>query len=80
MAARRDLPPGSGGSLGPEELAEIPYASHYNPHGLAVGDVDGNGSPDVVIADYNNGLVILPGTAPPPTADRAVALVASASS
>ena len=51
---------GAGGTLGPEELAEIPYASHYNPHGLAVGDVDGNGSPDVVIADYNNGLVILP--------------------
>ncbi len=61
----------------PEELAAIPYASHYNPHGLSVGDVDGNGSQDVVIADYNNGIVILPGT-PPPTADRAVALVPSA--
>ena len=56
---------GAGGSLGSEDLPDIPYASHYNPHGLAVGDVDGNGSPDVVIADSNNGLVILPGTAPP---------------
>src|SRR4029079_2407934 len=71
---------GSGGTLGLEELAAIPYASHYNPHGLSVGDVDGNGSQDIVIADYNNGIVILPGTAPPPSADRAVVLVASASS
>ncbi len=70
---------GAGGTLGPEELTEIPYASHYNPHGLAVGDVDADSSPDVVIADSNNGLVILPGIAPPLTADRAVALVAPAS-
>ena len=33
-----------------------------------------------MIADYNNGIVILPGTATPPTADRAVALVPSVSS
>jgi hypothetical protein len=71
---------GPGGTLGPEELAEIPYVSHYNPHGLAVGDIDGNGSPDIVIADSNNGLVILPGTATAAAnADRAVTLVSSAS-
>lgn len=66
------------GTLGAEELAAIPYASHYDPHGLAVGDVDGNGSLDVVIADAGNGLVIIPSAAPPPSADRGVALVLSA--
>jgi hypothetical protein len=64
------------GSLAPEELFPIPYASHYAPHGLAVGDVTGNGHPDLVIADGNHGLVVLPNTAedvpPPPTPGRAV--------
>ena len=46
-------------TLLPEELYEIPYASHYNPHGLAVADINGDGSKDVVIADYNHGLVVL---------------------
>ena len=60
------------GTLGPEELYGIPYASHYNPHGLAVGDVNGDGSPDAVLADYNHGLVVLRnaknGFPPPPPA------------
>ena len=47
------------GSLGAEELFPLPYASHYNPHGLAIGDIDGDGGNDVVIADYNYGLVVL---------------------
>jgi fibronectin type 3 domain-containing protein len=58
----------SGGTLGAEELYPIPYASHYNPHGLAVGDVNGDGSPDVVLADYNNGLVVLRNSTPAPPA------------
>ncbi len=41
----------AGGTLAPEELYPIPYASHYNPHGLAVGDINGDGAPDVVEAD-----------------------------
>ena len=53
------------GVLGSEMLEPIPYASHYNPHGLAVGDIDSDGRPDVVLADYNNGLVILRHAHPP---------------
>jgi hypothetical protein len=64
---------GAGGTLAAEELFAVPYASHYNPHGLAVGDVNGDGAPDVALADYNNGLVVLLGTAaPPPSADVGV--------
>ena len=49
----------SGGTLGAEETYAIPYASHYGPDGLAVGDITGDEAPDVVIADYNHGLVVL---------------------
>lgn len=49
------------GSLLPEQLMSIPYASHYNPQGLDLGDINGDGAADVVISDYNSGLVILYG-------------------
>jgi uncharacterized protein DUF11/VCBS repeat protein len=68
-----------GGTLGSEELSAIPYASHYEPHGLAVGDVDGNGSADVALADYNHGLVVLRNVraaTPPPSADVGVDVTA----
>jgi hypothetical protein len=75
-----------GGGVAGEELYPIPYASHYGPHGLAVGDVNGDGPPDLVLADYNFGLVILyhVGYEPYPTpsldlADLAVDVTASAS-
>ena len=50
------------GTLGAEQLFGLPYASHYNPHGLAIGDFNGDGAPDIVLADYNNGLVVLRNT------------------
>jgi hypothetical protein len=68
-----------GGGLSAEDLYAIPYASHYEAEGLAVGDFSGDGSQDLAIADYNHGLVVLYGTAPPPTADRSVAVTPSAS-
>jgi uncharacterized protein DUF11/VCBS repeat protein len=67
-----------GGGIGSEDLYEIPYASHYGAEGLAVGDFSGDGAPDLAIADYNHGLVVLYGTAPPPTADMSVDVTASA--
>lgn len=68
----------AGGGLGAEDLYAIPYASHYSSHGLAVGDVSGDGRPDVAIADYNQGLVVLYNDAPPPVADMSVDVTASA--
>lgn len=47
------------GYLSPESLYPIPYASLYKPQGLAIGDINHDGAPDAVIADYNHGLVVL---------------------
>jgi hypothetical protein len=59
------------GLLSPYSLYAIPYASHYQPQGMDVGDINNDGLPDVAIADYNNGLVVLYHTPPaditPPT-------------
>jgi hypothetical protein len=49
---------GTGEAILPEELYPIPYST-YNPHGLAIGDINGDGLNDVVIADNGNGLVVL---------------------
>ena len=70
---------GSAGGLGAEELSALPYASHYEPHGLAVGDVNGDLALDAAIADYNHGLVLLYGLVPAPSADLSVSVAASSS-
>jgi hypothetical protein len=54
------------GGLQTEQLYPIPYASGYNPHGLAIGDINGDEMPDAVIADSNNGLVVLTNRLAPP--------------
>lgn len=54
------LPQTSGGALGTAIVADdLPYASSYTSQGLALGDINGDNRPDAVIADYNNGLVVL---------------------
>ena len=42
-----------------EEVYSVPYGNQYDPQGLAVGDINSDGRPDAVLADFNNGLVVL---------------------
>ncbi|HEX6596632.1 MAG TPA: FG-GAP-like repeat-containing protein [Acidimicrobiales bacterium] len=65
---RAGVYPQVAGDLAGETLYEIPYASHYGPKGLDVGDVNGDRRPDIVLADYNSGLIVLRngGSTPPP--------------
>jgi hypothetical protein len=62
----------AGGGLAAEVLFPIPYASHYSAQGIAIGDLNHDGRPDIAIADYNSGLVILYNTTPPAVAPPAV--------
>lgn len=49
---------GSAAGLGPvAEALSAPYASHYDPHGLVASDLDGDGDDELVVADYNNGIL-----------------------
>lgn len=47
-----------GAILGAESLFPLP-PSDYGLEGLAVGDLNNDGKPDVAIADHNSGLVVL---------------------
>ncbi|MBU1357106.1 MAG: VCBS repeat-containing protein [Candidatus Edwardsbacteria bacterium] len=47
------------GTLAPYDTVYVPYASHYQSQGLSCGDINSDGKPDVVLADYNHGLVVL---------------------
>ena len=47
------------GHLAMEQLYPLPSGSHTNPHGLAIGDVNDDGWPDIVAADSANGLFVL---------------------
>ena len=65
------------GALSAEELYVLPYGDGYEPHGLAVGDVNGDGSPDVALVDHNNGLVLLRNTTAPSSVPNAPTLTAA---
>lgn len=47
------------GNYGSYDLFPIPYASHYPSDGMCVGDFNSDGRPDIGIADYNDGLIVL---------------------
>ena len=47
------------GTLAPYLVDSIPYATRYGPQALDVGDVNNDGLPDIAIANYGYGLVVL---------------------
>jgi hypothetical protein len=50
---------GRNGRFRPEVNLELPYGNYPNPHGLAIGDVNSDGLIDIVIANDNEGLLVL---------------------
>lgn len=52
------------GLLGREQRLRVPApnASHYDHRGIAVGDLTGDGKPDLLLADYIHGIEVLPQT------------------
>lgn len=48
--------------LGAEDTYDVPHVSSYDHYGIGVGDLDGDACNDVVLADYENGVLVLPGT------------------
>jgi|GEM_PF-1622259 len=63
----------AGGFASPVTVT-LPYSLPLNPHGLALGDVDGDGKTDIVMAGHDSGLLVLhslKSTSPKPSpADR----------
>ena len=47
------------GTLAPEALYTLPFGNDYRQQGIDVGDVNGDGAPDVVLANDSSGLVVL---------------------
>lgn len=51
----------TGSSTGLSPLSEAlaaPCASHYEGHGLLGADLDGDGDGELVVADYNKGVLV----------------------
>lgn len=58
--------------LEPGPVLNGPYATHHNTQGMGIGDLDGDGCPDVAVANYNAGLVIHRGQGCSTVADLAI--------
>ena len=72
-----------GSSSGLSQVAEplpAPYASHYEGHGLVSGDLDDDGDAELVVSDYNNGVLVYRnrGAGVPKVADLNLALASPA--
>jgi hypothetical protein len=53
-------------TLEPEQLFGIPESDSWNPKGLALGDISGDGRPDIALTDSEEGLLVLRQAAAPP--------------
>jgi hypothetical protein len=66
------------GSLSAETLFTVGF-TNFNPRSMAVGDVTGDGWPDVVLGDSNTGVMVVPSTGAAITAPGAPTLTSAAS-
>ncbi len=57
----------AGGGLSSEVLTALQSLSSYGPQGLAIGDLTGDGRPDIAVADTNKGLLVLANAGPVPS-------------
>ena len=60
------------GALNEAWQMSLPYASHYHLNGLALDDVSGDGLRDIVIGDYNSGMLVARATGTPPALDTSI--------
>ncbi|MBE7442061.1 MAG: VCBS repeat-containing protein [Flavobacteriales bacterium] len=53
----------------------IPYASHFNPYGLSIGDINNDGKKDVAIANHADGLVLMINNTSPTNIDTSYSIL-----
>jgi hypothetical protein len=61
--------------FGAEQLLALPQPAQYEVNALALGDINNDGCVDAVVADFNQGLLLISGSACRTEADMAVQLV-----